>query len=171
MFNPKLDTKILYEPMKKYITPFFCKYNIHPNYVTLFGMSLNILLYYKLKNYYNLKLKNDKILVIILLYVMCFLDCLDGSVARNCNKYSDLGGFLDITSDNIRWAILISYALLKYFNYNVFNFYFIYLIFFIVFLFENFCKFNFSSHESDYDLVNLTRDNSIFIYFIITLLI
>ena len=171
MFNPKLDEKLLYKNMRKYITPFFCKYNIHPNYVTLFGMSLNILLYYKLKNYYNLKLKNDKIFIIILLYVMCFLDCLDGSIARNCNKYSELGGFLDIISDNIRVAVLIAYFLLKYFNCKVYNFYFIYIIFFIIFLFENICKYDFASHESNNYIFKLIRDNYIFITFIITLLI
>lgn len=171
MFNPKLDYKLMYEPMKKYITPFFCKYNIHPNYVTIFAMFLNILLFYKLKNYYNFKLKNDKIFIIILLYVMCFLDCLDGSVARNCNKYSELGGFLDITNDNIRWAILFAFLLLKYFNYKVFNFYFIYFIFFIIFLLEHICKFDFASHNSEFNILNIGRDNSVLVYFIITLII
>lgn len=171
MFNPKLDYKIMYDPMKKYITPFFCKYNIHPNYVTIFAMLLNIVLYYKLKNYYNLNLKNDKIFIIILIYIMEFLDCLDGSIARNCNKYSELGGFLDITNDNIRLAILISYGLLKYFNYKVFNFYFIYIIFFILFLFEYTCEFDFASHKSKSTILTLTRDNSILLYVIITLLI
>ena len=173
MFNPKLDYKLMYNPMKKYITPFFCKYNIHPNYVTIFAMLLNIVLYYKLKNYYNynFNLKNDKIFIIILIYIMCFFDCLDGSIARNCNKHSELGGFLDITNDNIRWAILISFGILKYFNYKVFNFYFIYIIFTILFLFEYMCEFDFSSHKSQSDILNIGRDNSIFIYFIITLLI
>lgn len=171
MLNPKLDDTFIYKPTKKYITPFFCKHNIHPNYVTIFCMLLNILLYYKLKNYYNLNNKNDRIFIIVLLFVMCFLDCLDGSVARNCNKYSELGGFLDITCDNIRWAILFSYFLLKYFKCNVFNFYFIYFIFFVFFILEKLCSFDFASHEAELDIFNLPRDNSIFGYILLAIFI
>ena len=68
---------------------------IHPNWITILGLLLIIPIAHNLLN-------DGNIYVFTLLgFIKIILDCFDGSIARNCNKSSKLGAFLDIFSDTL----------------------------------------------------------------------
>lgn len=66
---------------------------ISPNFITLCGSLLII----PIVN--NLLKKGSLIVFLSLMITRHFLDCLDGSVARMCNKYSRFGALFDVISD------------------------------------------------------------------------
>jgi len=67
---------------------------IHPNVITVFGITLNIAIFYTVEN--------NKFFVTVVLLVFRYLaDCLDGGTARKYNKTSKIGGALDTFSDNL----------------------------------------------------------------------
>ena len=98
-----------------YTIPFCKKYNIHPNTITIINIINSILLYYNFKKY-----KNNN-LIIFQISMHLILDCLDGEIARQCNKQSKLGGYLDSIGDTYFLSIIFVYFLQKYFNNNYFN--------------------------------------------------
>jgi hypothetical protein len=73
-----------------HMTPFFCRNNIHPNVVTLFGTALNFLV---------LSPRLSPVQKIAVVVAVRFLDCLDGQVARQCKKSSKFGSYLDSAMD------------------------------------------------------------------------
>lgn len=73
-----------------HMTPFFCRNNIHPNFITLFGTALNFLVLSPRLT------PTQKIAVVV---AVRFLDCLDGGVARQCKKSSKIGSYLDLMMD------------------------------------------------------------------------
>ena len=146
------------------VIPFFCKHNIHPNIITIFGIFLNIIIYLILKED-NINIFNLSVILIFRFYI----DALDGEVARQCNKKSKLGGLLDVHSDMIEMSILLCY-ILKVFNIielNITNTISLYIlmIFFFVFLKEN-CNYSFSEHSHNSDLLRSYESNTIIIIFI-----
>ena len=81
--------KYIIDPLSKHMC------FVHPNLITILNVYLSIPLHYNLKN-------NGKILYLILIMTMNrFLDLLDGSIARSCNKKTKLGSILDILCDFI----------------------------------------------------------------------
>ena len=73
---------------------------------------------------YNLLNKGNKYVFICLLLLRYFLDCLDGSVARKCKKYSRFGALFDILSDFLVYVILnciMIYNIVYYRNLNIQN--------------------------------------------------
>ena len=68
---------------------------IDPNIVTFIGFILTIPMVENLVYNYSI----NKFIIITLLKII--LECLDGSIARNCNKKSKLGAILDIISDTV----------------------------------------------------------------------
>ena len=108
-----LDTHIY--DLLDYTIPFCKKYNIHPNTITIINIINSVFLYYNLKCFKN----NNLIICQIILHLL--LDCLDGEVARQCNKQSKLGGYLDSFGDIYFISIILLYILKKYFKYNYFN--------------------------------------------------
>jgi len=93
--------------------------NIHPNIITIFGIVLNILIYYLLEHKFLIPL-------IFALFLRHWVDCLDGAVARKYKKVSKFGGYLDTISDHV--LIFIT----SLFVFEVFSF--DYYIFFAVIL-------------------------------------
>lgn len=75
------------------IVPFFCKLNIHPNFVTLFALALNLFVF-----------KNNPSILLALFILL--LDFLDGEVARQCKKSSKTGAVIDSINDAIFIAII-----------------------------------------------------------------
>ena len=75
---------------------------IHPNMITLLCFLVTFPILHNIL--YNSSLSTFTMLLIIRL----ILDNLDGSVARNCNKYSQLGAFLDTLSDTISFILINS---------------------------------------------------------------
>ncbi len=75
------------------IVPFFCKLNIHPNFVSLFALSLNLFVF-----------KNNPSFLLGLFILL--LDFLDGEVARQCKKTSKTGAVIDSINDAIFLSII-----------------------------------------------------------------
>ena len=97
---------------EKYIYKFINKIaskncKLHPNVIT----ATNVLL-----SFYLCKSVHLDSLNLIPLYVLrAFFDCLDGAVARKCNKKSKLGHYLDHYNDItflITMSVLFFYKLL-----------------------------------------------------------
>ena len=96
--------KLVYGIVDK-ISPHICF--INPNLVTIVNYFITLYMIYSL--YKNKSTKH----MLILVCVHMFLDCLDGSIARSCNKSSYLGGMLDISGDIFMNCSLVIYALYK----------------------------------------------------------
>ena len=84
-----------------HLTPFFCRNNIHPNVVTLFGTALNFLV---------LSPRLTPVQKIAVVVSVRFLDCLDGQIARQCKKSSTLGSYLDTAMDVTALATILMVA-------------------------------------------------------------
>ena len=90
--------------------PLYCKFNIHPNIITLIGLVIALSLPYI--HHLNLHW-----IVFIAIIIRQYFDCLDGAVARTCEKTSKLGGYLDTLADIIFNGCLI-YIFLVIFTKN-----------------------------------------------------
>jgi phosphatidylserine synthase len=89
--------RYLYEPLSSYI----CFLN--PNWITIacFLMLFPII--------YAIHVDASIWLLLGLMFVRQSLDCLDGAVARSCNKQTDFGAFLDLTEDTATVVLLGGY--------------------------------------------------------------
>ena len=83
--------------------------NINPNIITLFGIILNLVIYFLLKGGYVF-FGN------IVCFIRCLTDILDGNIARKYNKTSKLGGFLDTLCDFMLIQVYIILFSCKYTN-------------------------------------------------------
>ena len=86
--------------------------HIHPNYITLAGMTLNFVILYCFIYKYT-------VLFIISVIARYLFDLLDGFVSRKYNKTSQLGGLLDTISD-FGFFVICAYTILNTFISNVF---------------------------------------------------
>jgi phosphatidylglycerophosphate synthase len=91
--------------------------NIHPNCITLFGVGLNVAIFY----YLFLVENTEENLPIIggLMFFRWLADCLDGNVARKYKKTSKLGNILDSASDIMLAFIFYLYACTKLKNNTI----------------------------------------------------
>lgn len=96
--------RIVYNSLNK--STFLCK--LKPNYITLFNILLTIAIIYLfyIKKYLGL--------LLLIVVINRILDCLDGIVARKCNKYSKLGNYLDHINDTILMVFVLLIILYKY---------------------------------------------------------
>ena len=78
---------------------------ISPNVISIVGFLFVIPI---LHNYIN---DRSFIELIILAFIKQFLDCLDGSVARNCDKMTSFGAKLDVFLDNLSIFVISAYAI------------------------------------------------------------
>lgn len=133
--------RYIYTFIETYVNPIMCKYNIKPNYITFTNMILIMIMlisfHYKINKYY--------LLGMMILYHI--IDCLDGSVARQCKKQSYTGLILDHMSDGLCWFmyIFITYISIKnhktlhiYTNYYLIIATTLYLSFLCFFISETF---------------------------------
>lgn len=81
--------------------------NTNPNIVTLFGIILNLVIYFLLKN-------GSIFFGNIVCFIRCLTDILDGNIARKYNKTSKLGGFLDTLCDFMLIQVYIILFSCKY---------------------------------------------------------
>ena len=111
--------KNIYNPISKKIC------FIDPNIVTFIGFVLTIPMVENLIYNYNM------IKFILIALTKIVLDCLDGSVARKCNKQSKLGAILDIVSDTVNVCSIGTCFLykLQYSNYKYKNYLIIIILF------------------------------------------
>lgn len=73
---------------------------IHPNVISIIGFLITFPIIYNLITHQHI--------TILILFVLAktILDCLDGAVARACNKTSKIGKYLDITCDAISQVMI-----------------------------------------------------------------
>lgn len=99
----KLSNLQLDKSYTDFILSSFSFKTIHPNFITLFGLMMDLAVLFSIKtsNIWMLGLS---------LFIRYSCDCLDGAVARKWNKVSDIGGLLDTIADNVLiWIISFSY--------------------------------------------------------------
>ena len=89
---PDTSTDIVFYRYLDSIVPFFCKNHIHPNVITLVAYPLLFCLYITIT-------KKRVLASLFLLISIRIIDCLDGEVARQCDKKTTFGGYLDIITD------------------------------------------------------------------------
>jgi phosphatidylglycerophosphate synthase len=97
--------------------PIFCKLNVHPNYITLIALVLSVgIIFLHLAHFYWA--------VVFSIIIRQICDCIDGGVARKCNKTSKLGGALDNLADMIM-LISISFITFTFVFPNNYTFVFV----------------------------------------------
>lgn len=149
------------------ITPLCCKYNIHPNIITLTSIINNLILFYFLKN-------KKKIIFINYIQILLhyFFDCLDGEIARKCKKQTVIGGYLDTICDNLFTSIIFIYLLCKYYFKNK-EFFNLKNIFFtsIIVLFIQSKLLNLETHKLKSKTIEKIHNNLFLFYLNIIILI
>ena len=70
---------------------------IHPNVVTFAGAITSIIIAYIIVK----SRRTPPYIIIPLMFIRAFLDCMDGAIARRCETSSDAGKYLDFTADVI----------------------------------------------------------------------
>lgn len=108
----KLSNLQLDKSYTDFILSLFSFRMIHPNFITLFGLMMDLAVLFSIKtsNIWMLGLS---------LFIRYSCDCLDGAVARKWNKVSDIGGLLDTFADNVLiWIVSFSYLNILNVNYS-----------------------------------------------------
>ena len=125
---------------------------LEPNNITIFNYFITFFIAYLI--YY------DKSLFIVVLFVLfrTFLDILDGSIARKCNKGTKLGAKLDIFGDGLFLNLLLYIFYLKA-SYKSIKLLFLLLLIFGLFMSINLC-FNYD-YLYEYDIIKFFHDNTI----------
>lgn len=97
--------KIIYEYVCNPLAKKLCF--LDPNMISLAGFLLIFPIMYNIFKERSLK----ELLTLVIL--KAFLDCLDGSVARKCNKTSKQGALLDILFDSVSLLLFMSVVIIK----------------------------------------------------------
>ena len=91
------------------------------------------------------------------------LDCVDGEVARGCNKKSKLGSRLDTLNDFIYIGLVLAFIAKKHCGYK-FNLKTVGIAFVLNTLYNIFVnKFDFDSHEMKDQFALFLHDNSVMV--------
>ena len=85
------------------VSPTLCF--VDPNLVSVFSF---LMVFPILHNFHNGRPSYE---LVVLSIIKQFLDCLDGSIARNCNKSTAFGAKLDIVMDILSFLVLSVYVL------------------------------------------------------------
>jgi len=148
------------------IIPTFCKYNIHPNVITIGSILSNKVLFEALKN-----IPKNKALIFGLILSHTILDCLDGELARGCKKQTKIGSYLDGLNDSLFFSIIFMKIFSKYkvSNYSTQNI--IKLLFLFRFVSYYVFQVDQNTHESTNKLYGFLHDNycllTLFLFFIL----
>ena len=132
------------------IVPFFCKLNIHPNFITLVGLLLNLSLLGNFASHYKM----------IIVIISRLLDCLDGEVARKCDKQSKFGAWFDVISDLIFNTIIFMFIF--GFDINLINLISLALLLFIGLAFIR--GYRFSQINNNITIISIVLGYVAFIY-------
>ena len=96
---------IIYNSLEYIFGNKFCYLN--PNIITLSRLPLIYLLYQNL-------IHDGKITTALVLQIFILItDCLDGVIARTCNKTSTFGGILDILVDTLLYIVLYYFVIIR----------------------------------------------------------
>lgn len=158
--NNSFDGMFVYSTMDGYVHK-LCSTGLQPNLVSLIGVPLTFLIY-------NNMIKKNKWIVLVLLIIRQYLDCLDGELARKCKKTSNLGAKLDAYVDLIfTIGILYGFIGTVFPLYHTLKTLFIISIFMFIFFKYNM---NFETHEMANNLGIWHEQNitvSLFIFWLI----
>lgn len=102
--------KFIYNYISNPIAELICF--IDPNFITFITLLLTIPITYGLLNNWS------TLSITTLMLIRQILDCLDGSVARKCNKQSEFGAKFDYITDNIFLTIIIGSMIYLLYNKN-----------------------------------------------------
>ena len=81
---------------------FMCKIGVHPNFITFLSLVCGLsALFFHIKRQYWV--------VASLIVLRTAFDCIDGEVARECNKMSKFGSFFDGAADQAFYLITVTY--------------------------------------------------------------
>jgi archaetidylinositol phosphate synthase len=86
--------------LQEFLEPFAKKIKINPNIITVIGLIISLLAAYAFA-------RENLLAGGFLILLSGFFDVVDGAVARNNNKKTQFGGFLDSTSDRFADAFII----------------------------------------------------------------
>ena len=109
---------------------------LEPNHITLLAIFLTIPTVYGLLNNWS------TLSLVLLVMFRAFLDCLDGAVARKCNKFSEFGHKLDQYGDiifNTSYFVTLLYIL---YNKSDINKYIGIIIILLLCLLNNIIEYN-----------------------------
>lgn len=115
-------------------------HNIHPNVISLIGITCNVILFLII-NHENIE--NYSSILSVCTIIRFLSDCLDGAVARKYNKTSKLGHMLDTVSDMMFMFLMINMFIVKYSLSKMF-----YCVGVLIILYLHFCHQIFSTHEN-----------------------
>ena len=102
--------KFIYNYISNPIAELICF--IDPNFITFITLLLTIPITYGLLNNWS------TLTITTLMLIRQILDCLDGSVARKCNKQSEFGAKFDLITDTIFFVIIIGSMIYLLYNKN-----------------------------------------------------
>jgi phosphatidylglycerophosphate synthase len=77
---------------------------LHPNVITLVGIACSAVVLVLVQRAMSVYVVGT---VCVLLVFRAYLDCLDGAVARTCDKKTLLGAWLDTVADVVHWLVVI----------------------------------------------------------------
>ena len=139
---------------------------ISPNTITFIGAVLIIPIIRNL-------LTNGRLSTfIILMSIRYFLDCLDGAIARKCDKKSEFGAAFDILSDSFLICslnLIIIYYILRYKTCKSYDNYctliLLSLLLFTICLFHNLLDSTHTSNDPFYGSIDrFVHDNGVFFF-------
>lgn len=117
---PNTD-KFFYDNVVDPLSNYFA--NIHPNYITLFGLPFSFIVY---MTHWFLPLSFIISYCFMMLRTLC--DLLDGHTARKYNKETVLGACLDTLADAINAANVVTYFAIRLFDFSFMTCVYIFMI-------------------------------------------
>jgi len=120
--NSGLVNKYISYPLANILVPLFYKLGFTPNGVTTLTLVLRIIVIY------NLYIKKNYALVIILFIISWITDGIDGQLARNYNMKSKFGAIYDALVDNVTIIAMIIVLFMRHYVKNRVPYYIIILL-------------------------------------------
>ncbi len=97
-------TEVAISPWTKYVASALSKTRVTPNQVTVFSFLLAL----SAAACFSLSMQWLDILGAVLVFLSFAADCVDGQLARLTGRFTDLGEWLDLTSDRIKEVVLVA---------------------------------------------------------------
>lgn len=166
--------RYIYQFLESYITPFMCEHNVHPNVITLSNMVVAVAILYSFNNGIN----KYCVLGMMILYHM--VDCLDGAVARRCDKQSHLGLILDHVSDalcHMVYYYIVYISLRNHKSLRVYTKYYVVLATimyasYLLFCISEILKIDFGFiFDGNYEHIQIFHDNGVLLHVAVWVLI
>jgi len=110
---------------------------LEPNYITILAILLTIPVMYGLLNNWSTQT------MVLLIIFRAYLDCLDGAIARKCNKFSEFGAKLDYQGDNLFSSLYVISMIYLLYNKSDTKKYIGLIVIVLLILFKNIEKYDY----------------------------